>query len=144
MDNKNYEEALAIFKKLYYCGQHIRYKIDGATGRTRILRVLYDRGTLLQKDLQYYLNIKSGSLSDIIIKMEQEELLIRKKDKKDKRQIVISLTEKGQAEGLVFFEAFRKNLVKSLDCLSQEELVNFSKILEKLLNSWTREEEATK
>jgi len=51
---------------------------------------------LSQKDLANKLNITPASVSVIVHQMESERLLIRIPDEKDKRQVNLLLTEKGQ------------------------------------------------
>jgi len=51
---------------------------------------------LSQKDLASKLNITPASVSVIVHQMESEGLLIRTPDEKDKRQVNLLLTEKGQ------------------------------------------------
>lgn len=51
---------------------------------------------LSQKDLASKLNITPASISVIVHQMESEGLLTRIPDEKDKRQVNLSLTEKGE------------------------------------------------
>lgn len=71
---------------------------DGKTSQGRILSVINENDCVLQSDLREYLDIKASSLSEILKKLEDNELIIRFNDPKDHRMIMIKLTPKGQKE----------------------------------------------
>ena len=54
-------------------------------------------GDLYQKELQYILGIRPGSMSEIVTKLEKRGLLVRKRDEKDMRRARLSITEEGMA-----------------------------------------------
>lgn len=136
MNKNKFNQSLEILRSLHACGRYIHYNMEGASGRTRILRVLYCKDQYFQKDLQEYLGIKAGSMSELVSKMEQEGLLLRTKYKKDGRQIILSLTEKGKKEGKSLDHSFKKNLEESLSCLSEGEKEGLKNYLDKILNHW--------
>ena len=102
------------------CGTILNNKHCGHHGRGRILRVLLEKGTMTQSELQNIIDIRSGSLSEILSKIEEKELIIREKDENDKRKVNISITEKGKESIL----------------LNEEEQQQLEVILSKLLKSW--------
>lgn len=132
----DFSKSLQIIKQLHQCGHFLYYKMVGTSGRTRILRALASHGELLQKDLQNRLNIKSGSISDTIIKLEKEGLIKRKKCEKDARNMKISLTELGKKEGDIYVENFNKGVEDLTSPLTFDEKKDLIKLLEKTLDHW--------
>ena len=67
-DHISYE----IIRHLRRCGHFLYFKTGGKTGRRQIFYILLRREELLQRELQDLLGVQSGSLSEIIIKMEAD------------------------------------------------------------------------
>ena len=103
-------------------------------GQERILRKLAN-GPILQKDLQEALEVRPGSISEIVSKLEEKGLVTRSKTEEDARAVMLSLTEAGK-EKLESLKQ-RKNLFSSI---SEEEKEQLKNILIKLNNDWIRRE----
>ena len=58
------------------CG-HFLYQRQGGQGQRRVLTILQERGSMQQRELQEYLGIQPGSMSELIGKLEQKGLLKR-------------------------------------------------------------------
>ncbi|MBB1069485.1 MarR family transcriptional regulator [Limosilactobacillus sp. RRLNB_1_1] len=71
-------------------------------GRGKILWLLANNDYVYQNQLAKLAKIKPGSLTQILEKMEHEQLIIRKRDHNDKRLIYVRLSNKGK-------EQFQKN-----------------------------------
>ena len=128
------EERLMIM--LGKCGIILNNKHCGHHGRDRILKILLEKGTITQSELQDIIDIRSGSLSEILSKMEDKELIIRQKDENDKRKVRIEITEKGK-ESIVLKEEEHKNKAKELfNVINEEEQKQLELILSKLIKSW--------
>lgn len=118
------------------CGMILNNKDCSHNGKGRILKVLLEEGMMTQSDLQNTIDIRSGSLSEILIKMEDKELITRKKDNDDKRKINIQITEKGK-EAISLKEEENKNKAKELfNSIDEEEKKQLEVILLKLIKSW--------
>lgn len=129
-------ENKELLSLMELCGHFLYHRRGGKRGQTRILRLLSERGTMSQRQLQDILDIKAGSLSEIVRKMESEGLLLRERHPGDRRNIMIQLTEKGiqtykentlhlQEEESILFEA-----------LSRQEQQQLYTLLSKLLADW--------
>ena len=59
-----------------------------------------------QKEMQDKLDIQSGSISELISKLEKKELVIRQPDSADRRRMILFLTEKGRED----VEAYSRQL----------------------------------
>lgn len=89
------EELLAQLRK---CGRFLYHKFGARCGQGKILKILAEKKELSQKDLQETLGIQSGSISEIINKLERRGLLYRVKDETDKRMARLMITEEGEKE----------------------------------------------
>lgn len=130
-----------LIRLLRFCGHFLYYRIGGKTGRGRILNVLKDHQELLQRELQEILGVQSGSMSEIVIKMEAEDLVEKAKSTKDGRQLVLRLTQKGQEEAARYRTEFERRVSQMTACLSPEELTELIRLLERLQLHWEDLEE---
>ena len=76
------------------CG-HYLYQRRGSQGQRRVLAILQERGSMQQRELQEFLGIQPGSMSELIGKLEQKGLIVRSFSEEDRRSRVLTLTEKG-------------------------------------------------
>lgn len=91
--------------------------------------------SISQKELSDLMNVKESSMVRLIDRMEKEELVVRKKQTNDRRITSIVLTDKGinlRNELLPLGEQFQKDATSGI---SDEELDNFKKVLEKMVNN---------
>lgn len=134
MKEKN--ELLQILER---CGHYLYHRRGGKRGQGRILRILYREGELSQKTLQDMLDIRAGSMSEIIGKLESAGLLVRGKDIEDRRRITLKITDQGHR----FVEdRERENYEKDerlFACLDPNEQEDLKRLLQKLLTSWEAE-----
>lgn len=61
------------------------------------MMVLWERKTLTVKELGKVLYLDSGTLTPLLKKLEAKGLLVRKRSEADERNLLISLTEEGEA-----------------------------------------------
>lgn len=145
-DTKNFsgKEKLGVLfhqaVRLMQRGKHHHGGVHHAQGR--VLRILKERGSLGQRELLEILDVRSGSLSELVAKLENHELIARSRDEEDKRGFIISLTEKGKA-AVAEHEEGRKKMMESLFApLSPEESEKLEEILTKLVSAWNSERES--
>lgn len=101
-------------------------------GQERLLRVLNRHSGKSQKELAEMIRVRPSSLSEVLKKLEEKSLLIKKQDENDRRFNAYFLTSEGKelAEQLILQ---RKNKgAEFFDILTLEEQENLGKILEKL------------
>ena len=113
------EHTLAI--RLKACGRFLYYQVGGKAGQQRILMRLNTHGKTTQKELQDVLEISSGALSEILQKMEDGGLILRTKSAEDKRQVDLSLTERGSATAISVEAHYHRTLDRMFECLSAEQ-----------------------
>lgn len=131
MDKKDSpQEALA--RRLRRCG-HVLYHQKHHSQQGAVLALLETQGATNQKQIQEQLSIKPGSVSELISKLEDKQLVVRSRDENDRRRVVLCLTEKGRTAARIHIERPEENL---FDALSQEEMDRMTQLLDKLLASW--------
>ena len=134
------ERTQNIMKRLRRCHRFLHFRADGGkAGQWGLLRELRFHGAMTQRMLQEHAGIKQSSLSELVKKLEEQEIIQRQTCPEDRRQIMISLTEKGAA---LCAEAEEQNLRRNMEYLSvlseqeQETLLNF---LSRLDDHWQQE-----
>ena len=132
MNDIQQEHMLAA--RLRACGHFLYYQTGGKAGQRRILVTLLRRGGLTQKELQDELELSSGSLSEILKKMEEVGLVERKKSSDDKRQVELALSQEGLHHALPMKAHYSRMLDRMFACLSAEEKDQLGEILEKLVS----------
>lgn len=133
-----------IIKDLRKCGHFLHYKMCENPSRKRILFALLQEGKLLQRELQCGLGVKSGSLSEIVGKMEADGLIYKDKSAFDGRNFVIKLTDKGMEQARTNHEEYDERVETLTSCLSEEEKNTLIDLLDRLLESWDDEREKDK
>lgn len=134
MENQTLSDE--VIKQLRMCGHFLYFKMGGKIGRRRILVVLEEHHELLQKELQDILQVQSGSLSEIVIKMENDGLIEKAKSTKDGRHLVLRLTEKGLEEAKIAHEDNEKDVEELMSCLTKEQEKELHTLLKIVLNHW--------
>ena len=126
-----------LYHLMRSCGHILYHNGMNKSGQGRILHILEQEGSLAQKDLQTILKIKSGSVSEILTKLEKDGLIVRTRDERDRRRMIVSMTEEGRKHAQDFHErAEKKNWFYAL---SEEEQAQLRTILQKLLAAWYEE-----
>lgn len=141
--SKNKYDALKIENQLcfplYACSREVvkRYtpfldEIDLTYTQYIVMMVLWDRKSVTVKELGQILYLDSGTLTPLLKKMEAKGLLSRKRSEADERNLIVTITEKG--------ELLRENAVsvpgKIAQCvmLEPEEAMTLYRLLYKLLD----------
>ena len=131
------QRAAAIIKGLGYCGHYMHFHGGGRSGKVPILCMLDRRGgTMSQQELGGCFDIKPGSLSEILSKLESAGLIERTRDPKDRRQLFVRLTDEGAAAAQKAHEnreAFRQKAFSALSVEEQEQLID---MLDRIRTTW--------
>lgn len=131
-----YEEDKKTLAHLIIRAGHIlNCKVGRGRGQGRILKILSEQSVMTQKELQEKLEIEAGSMSEIVSKLERRGLVMRQRDDRDKRRMVLSLTDKGRArhEERMGYQDHEEKLFKAL---SEEEKEALEQMLGKLIVQW--------
>lgn len=103
-------------------------------GTYRILHTIETEGEITTRQLAEKLDIRTSSLNEKLPKLEEAELIQRKRAEKDQRVFVVSLLSKGR-EYLEDIREERKDFLRSLNgILSQEETMALKNLLDQFAN----------
>ncbi len=101
-------------------------------GRGRLLSLLSEHEGITSHELAELLDVRPSSLSEMMSKLTEEELIIRTPDEKDKRVSHISLSDKGK-ELLSEIEADREEDASRITaCFDDGEVEQFAALCDKL------------
>ncbi|MCD7990429.1 MAG: MarR family transcriptional regulator [Clostridia bacterium] len=123
------------------CTHFFRYGMGGKTGQQRILAMLAERGIITQRELQDMLGVQSGSLSEILNKVETSGYIMRRQNEKDRRQMNLELTESGRETARNFREEHMRKARTMFDGLTEDEKKQLSSLLEKMMEHWPQMED---
>ena len=120
-------------------GHMMRGLYEGRGSQQRVLIVLNEMGdSATQRTLTERLQIRSGSASEVIGKSESAGYIVRTVSEADRRNVEVSLTEKGrEAAG----EAKRQRELRHEEmflCLTETEKEELLVLLEKLSSDWEK------
>lgn len=130
MENK---ELLEIMEN---CGHFLYHRRGGKRSQIKTLKLIAERGKITQKELLKILTLKSGSVSEMVKKLENQGYIIKEKDENDKRITNITLTDEGRKfldAQLIIKREQEKVLFTSLSDDERKELI---KLLNKLFEDW--------
>lgn len=126
-----------IIKGLGFCGRYLHYHSGGRSGRGPILCLLASRGGQMpQQELGLYFEIKPGSLSEILAKIEAAGLIERTRDPEDRRQLFVHLTDAGEREAERERRARERFQTNAFTCLTLAEREQLADMLEKIRTRW--------
>ena len=111
------------------CKEHNIYA-NRNEGQGRVLALLKIQPEIATKDMAYLLGIKQQSLNELLKKLEKNGYVKRKPSKEDKRVMIVCLTEEGKK-----VEQKEEKYKEIFDCLTNEELEQFSFYVERILCS---------
>ena len=106
----------------------------GQLSQGKILKILYNNGDMSQKEMQEKLDIQSGSMSELINKLENKKFIIRLKDNYDRRKVILHLTEEGRRDVERYRQEYQNQMTHYFDILDQDEKETLYEILIKLLD----------
>lgn len=92
-----------------------------------------------QKDVEQYLLLKGSTITPILNRMEENQLIIREKGRKDSRVKSLSVTEDGRAVAVVFFEVLSNVEKKMTSGMSEDEQVLLKTLLQRVMSNLSNE-----
>jgi DNA-binding MarR family transcriptional regulator len=104
----------------------------------KILMVLDKYGIMTQTELASKLHIRPQSLTDSIVKLEEQGYVIRTRDENDKRELNVQITETGRETGHKIHQLHEETAHKIFSCLSDEEKEAAGTILKKVLDNYDK------
>lgn len=117
-------------------GHFLYYHMEGKAGQRRILAILRDKGSITQKELQDIIGIRSGSISEIMSKIEADGLVTRTRSKSDNRKVVLEITPKGTEKYFKMQAEYDDIIGKMFQCVSPDQLQALFELLKTLNGHW--------
>lgn len=114
----------------------MRFLYEGRGSQKRILIVLLETGRITQRELTKKLNIKPGSASEVLAKLEDAGLIIRTQSENDRRTVNVELTEAGRSAADEAASQRRNRHIDMFACLSDDEKSTLMHLLEKINKDW--------
>lgn len=105
----------------------------------RCVRNLYENETILANELASHLGVTRPRITSILNKLEEKELIQRVIDEDDRRNIKISLSQKGKEfakEMCKEYMSFHKDILKEIDKDKMEELFSNLSTFHKVLSNY--------
>lgn len=137
MESMDIDEKLAM--RMRHCGHILWHQSGGKQSQKRILSILGRNEVMTQRELQEELDVKSGSLSEILGKIEAEGFITRQANTQDKRHIDVALTDTGKQAIQIHKQEKRKETKDMFSCLTEEEKEQLVGILHKLVHAWKKD-----
>ena len=97
-----------------------------------VLEALYHLGALCQSELSSKLLKSGGNLTLVVNNLVKQDLVRRERDPEDRRRVVVSLTDEGEACIAKIFPQHVADIVAEFDVLSPEEQVELGRLCRKL------------
>ena len=134
---------LAACKLKRYTSAMLKQNKVGLTPEQFLLiDILWNQGPQSQQKLADTMQKDKNSITKLVDALEKKELLVRQKDKQDRRSNTIVLTARAQAMKSEAKEAGISMLDKMLTGISEEELKGFLNTLNTMLSNMSTQSEA--
>ena len=131
LENQVCFPTYAVANKILRRYQPLLKELDLTYTQYITMMVLWEKESVNEKDLVKALFLQANTLTDLLGKLKSKGYVDIRKDEKDKRNIIISLTEEGRK-----LKDRAVNVPKTLieeHWLTEEEIKTFKAILNKLL-----------
>lgn len=139
-ETQSKEDRLAkrILHGLGFCGHYMHFHGSGISGKAPIVCLLAKQptGESSQQELGMHFDLKPGSLSEILSKLELGGLIERSRNPKDRRQLTIRLTEAGWEKARVEQAARIRFREQAFSALTHDEREQLAEMLEKIRVTW--------
>ena len=105
-----------------------------------VLMVLWEQDSQPVNDIAHRLLLETNTVTPLLQRMEKQGLLIRQRGREDKRQQIVSLTEKGKALEEKAYKTIPAGMEKELrSCpMKQEDYQNLAKELDLIINTLSK------
>ena len=126
-------------RMLVRCARHLNQGKGKRPAQERILYLLRKNGKMTQKELQDAMQIRQGSMSEIMQKLESHGLIEKSRNPEDARSVMLSLSEEGRHTADENHVRWQEREDHLLDGLNSEEQKILARLCAKLLASWEAE-----
>ena len=107
-----------------------------------LLHILKKNPSINQKDFAEKVHVRPQSLGEMLTKMEENGLIVRRKDPSDGRAILVDLTPAGKAAEQAHHEKVQKDIEARYSALTDEELAEYLRLTQKINETLETEQQA--
>ena len=93
-----------------------------------------------QKDLAERMHVRPQSLGELLDKLEDSGLVVRRKDPEDGRAVLVELTDAGRAAEREHRKNMAENIRKRFGALTDDELAEYLRLTKKINDSLDKQE----
>ncbi len=107
----------------------------GLTGpQTSVLRLIMRRGPMSSSCMSRLLFVSPSNITGIVDRLEAKSLVKRVRDPKDRRVVVIELTEKGEQTSRKLPDLIEEKLIRGLADMEEAEIAKILWVVQKLVD----------
>lgn len=108
-----------------------------------VLMVLWEKDAQPVNEIAHRLLLETNTVTPLLQRMEKQGIVIRKRGKEDKRQQIVSLTEKGKVMEEMAFSSIPVGMAKKLSVcpLRLEDYLQLAKELDTIIESLNNRKE---
>lgn len=106
-----------------------------SSSKWRVLMILHEHGRLSMSDIAIHTVAKLSTITKIVYKMQEAELVLTAPSAEDRRVTEVTLTEQGEAQLEVARELTHRLVEKAFHGLDAEEIVTLNRCLGKIFNN---------
>lgn len=119
-------------------GRGPRRGLSTRPGQNKIAKILEksEDGELPQPVLREKVGVQAGTLSELLIKMEKEGLVERRRSKRGGRELIVSVTEKGRICALESRLSERERDEELFGFMNDHDREELTRILNMILEKW--------
>ena len=133
-------DSISLYREFMHVSHFLRHghnepALKVAPGQHRVLTVLGNVDALAQRDLAERMGIAPASLSELLTKLEERGLVVRERQKEDRRVIMVSLSKKGKAQAQKLLDAEQRIADETFGALSEEDREQLARILTAIVES---------
>lgn len=126
-----------IVDMLGFCGHYMHVNGGGRSGRAPIICALLKHGDAMpQRELMNMFDLKAGSLSEVLTKIERDGFIERTLDPQDRRQRIVRLTEAGHEQAVLEQRGRERFRAEALACLDADERAQLEDMLHRIKQHW--------
>jgi len=134
------DENVELMNRLRICGNMIkRTRMDGKylpNGQGRIMYAVFSNDGVTQSELAQILKIRPQSLTRVLVQLEEQGLIIRKREEQDRRNISVYITEEGKKHHQTIIEERNRVSDEMFDCLNGKEKNELKTLLDRVIDSY--------
>jgi DNA-binding MarR family transcriptional regulator len=135
------ERLLHLFRRAAkWLGRGRHHRDAGRHAQGHVLSILGESGNLSQRELLEQLHVRSASLSELLIKLEKNGAIVRRRSEKDRRNFLLQLTERGRLELAEHHRHRRRSAEHLFSALTDAERESLAALLTRLVEAWEAEE----